>query len=155
MAVHISRPGGNGGVASRLRFWDAPAWKWRYAEKLRATLLNDASHDYLARMICLPAIDKEGVVSVVRDDGHKRLLQGEPTYSVEYAVVAKQLWEEAEFQKVKVTRSRASLATINADRTRKVGHQRKMSSYRQETKGGLSLSCGDRRHKAPGVSSWS
>lgn len=91
--------------------WDAPGYKWRYAEKLRATLLKDAPHYYLARMICLPAFDKEWVVSVVAEDEHQPFLQDKGTYVVEYAVVEKQLWEEKEFRRVKVTRSRVRLDT--------------------------------------------
>jgi hypothetical protein len=61
-----------------------PRWQWDYAQRLREVLLEGATGNHLARMVCLPSFEPEWVVTVVREEAKD--LDTPHTYYVESVV---------------------------------------------------------------------
>jgi hypothetical protein len=88
--------------------------EWDYTKKLRTILLKDAEFYHLARMVCLPSLAPESVVTVVRSDDDQLM------YFVEYAEAEKSLWGPGPFGDVKVKKSRASIDRKTAETVQEV-----------------------------------
>lgn len=87
--------------------------QWAYATRLREVLLKDAATYHLARMVCVPAFEREWVVTVVREDGED--FDAPHTYYVEYVGAVEKLFRPRDLQSPKVKKSRAPLDRETAE----------------------------------------
>jgi hypothetical protein len=90
-----------------------PEWQWESAQRLREVLLKDAASYHLVRMVCLPAFEREWVVTVVREE--PKDLDGPHAYYVECVVAERKLFPPKDSRGVTAKKARAPVDRDTAE----------------------------------------